>query len=62
PTRNHVIDFLRFYLQPRGGGEVGFPAFNVADMAICTGVGLLILLSWQNDPQRSVAPAEGKPS
>lgn len=62
PTRNHVIDFLRFYLQPRGGGEVGFPAFNVADMAICTGVGLLILLSWQNDPQRTTAPAAGKPS
>jgi signal peptidase II len=62
PTRNHVIDFLRFYLEPRGGGEVGFPAFNVADMAICTGVGLLILLSWQNDPRRIPAAAAGKTS
>ena len=57
PSRNHVIDFLRFYLQPRGGGsEVGFPAFNVADMAICTGVGLLILLSWQSTPGSDAAP------
>lgn len=61
PSRNHVIDFIRFYLEPRGGGEVGFPAFNLADTAICTGVGLLILLSWQNDPRRSPASA-GKSS
>jgi signal peptidase II len=45
PTRHHVIDFLYFHLHPRGGGEVGFPAFNVADMAITAGVGLLMLLS-----------------
>src|SRR5437016_1215312 len=25
----HVIDFLYFYLQQRGGSEIGFPAFNV---------------------------------
>ena len=61
PSRQHVIDFLRFYLEPRGGGEIGFPAFNVADTAICTGVGLLILLSWksnaqQNTPTDSPAP------
>src|ERR1051325_1923711 len=45
----HVIDFLYFYVQQRGGGEVGFPAFNVADSAICTGVGLLFFHSWQRD-------------
>jgi signal peptidase II len=60
PSRQHVIDFLRFYLEPRAGGELGFPAFNVADTAICTGVGLLILLSWQATPQTGPAPAEGK--
>ena len=45
----HVIDFLYFYTYQRGGGEWGFPAFNVADTAICTGVGLLLLLSWQKE-------------
>src|SRR5579872_4504886 len=38
-ARQHVIDFLYFYMQRRGGGEIGFPAFNVADSAICIGVG-----------------------
>jgi signal peptidase II len=47
----HVIDFLRFYLEQRGGGEIGFPAFNVADAAICSGVGLLFLISWQGETQ-----------
>src|SRR5213594_2334646 len=52
----HVIDFLRFYLQPRGGGEIGFPAFNVADSAICIGVGLVFLLTLRSE--RSVKIAE----
>jgi len=55
-THKHVVDFLYFYLVQRGGGEIGFPAFNVADTAICTGVGLLFLLSWQKD-QPGSAPA-----
>jgi len=54
-VHGHVIDFLRFYLNRRGGGEVGFPAFNVADAAICTGVGLLFLLSWQKDRAAAAA-------
>lgn len=45
--RQHVIDFIYFYIHQRGGREVGFPAFNVADTAICTGVGLLFLISWR---------------
>jgi signal peptidase II len=51
----HVIDFLYFYLQQRGGNEIGFPAFNVADSAICTGVALVFLLTWKSD--RSPKPA-----
>lgn len=47
--RHEVVDFLRFYLQQRGGGELGFPAFNVADSAICTGVGLIFLITWKNE-------------
>ena len=50
PSRRHVIDFIYFHLHPRGGGEIGFPAFNIADSAICTGVGLMILLSWMHGP------------
>ena len=45
----HVIDFLYFYVVQRGGAEVGFPAFNVADSAICTGVGLVFLITWRNE-------------
>jgi signal peptidase II len=53
--RGHVIDFLYFYIQPRGG-EIGFPAFNVADSAICTGVALIFLITWRNE--RDARPAE----
>ena len=55
----HVIDFLYFYVQQRGGGEVGFPAFNVADSAICTGVGLVFLLTWRSGDQ-GARPAESE--
>lgn len=49
-VRGHVIDFIYFYIKRRGdGGEVGFPAFNVADSAICIGVGLLFILSFQKE-------------
>jgi signal peptidase II len=49
--RKHVIDFIYFFLQPRDGREIGFPAFNIADTAICTGVGLLFILSWRQEMQ-----------
>jgi signal peptidase II len=54
----HVIDFIYFYLQQRGGREAGFPAFNIADMAICTGVGLLFILSWRQEAQPAPALAK----
>jgi signal peptidase II len=44
--RGHVIDFIYFYIIRRDGSELGFPAFNVADSAICIGVGLLFVLAW----------------
>jgi signal peptidase II len=54
-TRQHVIDFIYFYVVRRGGSEIGFPAFNVADSAICVGVGLLFILSWQHEQQKPSA-------
>jgi signal peptidase II len=56
----HVVDFIYFYVQQRGGHEIGFPAFNVADSAICTGVGLVFLITWLGD--RKAKPAEAAPS
>ena len=55
PSRHAVVDFLYFYLQRRGGSELGFPAFNVADSAICTGVTLIFLITWKHEhsPNRS---------
>ena len=42
PSRQQVIDFIYFYVNQRDGGEIGFPAFNVADSGICIGVGLVL--------------------
>jgi signal peptidase II len=58
----HVIDFLYFYLPQRNGNELGFPAFNVADSAICTGVGLIFLVTLRNDrsARRAEAPSQAK--
>ncbi len=49
PGRHAVVDFLHFYLQRRGGAPLDFPAFNVADSAICTGVALIFLITWKNE-------------
>ena len=49
PSRQHVIDFLYFYVNLPEGGELGFPAFNVADSAICVGVGLVFYVTWRAD-------------
>ena len=50
PGRHEVVDFLYFYLR-RENGEIGFPAFNVADSAICIGVALVFLLTWKSEPK-----------
>jgi signal peptidase II len=59
-SRQHVVDFLYFYVNRRGGGEIGFPAFNVADTAICIGVALLFYHSWQGDPSRATTSSVGQ--
>lgn len=57
--RDHVIDFIRFYMIQRGGGEVGFPAFNIADSAICVGVGILFWISWQQESPAAISRPAG---
>jgi signal peptidase II len=50
PGRHAVVDFLHFYMQRRGSYEPwDFPAFNVADSAICSGVALIFLITWKNE-------------
>lgn len=46
---NHVVDFLDFFW-----GRSHFPAFNVADSAICVGVFLFILTQWHHDRKKEV--------
>lgn len=58
PSRQHVIDFLYFYLNRPDGTEVGFPAFNVADSGICVGVALVFYVTWREDRQRKAAAAQ----
>jgi signal peptidase II len=55
---HQVIDFLRFYLDRHSGREIGFPAFNIADSAICIGVGLLILVSWKHEADAGTGTPE----
>lgn len=50
PHRHAVVDFLHFYMARRGTMDVwDFPAFNVADSAICTGVAIIFLINWRGD-------------
>jgi signal peptidase II len=52
PGRHAVVDFLHFYMARRGTNDIfDFPAFNVADSAICTGVALIFILNWQDEPK-----------
>ncbi len=43
-TLGHVVDFLDFYI-----GTYHWPAFNVADSAICIGAALMIYESFRKD-------------
>ena len=42
--RGHVVDFLYFFVISKNGKEIGYPAFNLADVGICVGIGAIVLL------------------
>ncbi len=48
PSRLEVIDFIYFYTRT-ATGEIGFPAFNIADSAICIGVALIFWATWKSE-------------
>lgn len=50
-----VVDFLDVFVS-FGGREHHWPAFNVADSAICVGIALLFLDMWKR-PQEKAVPA-----
>lgn len=50
-----VVDFLDFYW-----GDWHWPAFNVADMAICIGAFLACLVIWRKSPENARDGAPGR--
>lgn len=52
-----VVDFLDFYIN-----KYHWPAFNVADSAICIGVGIFILSSWKRPEKKKVPSIRSKES
>jgi len=52
-----VVDFLDFYVRGKH-----WPAFNVADSAICIGVGIFILSSWKRPEQKKESGVTGQES
>ncbi len=50
-----VVDFLDFYLRI-GGEPRHWPAFNVADSAICIGIGLLFLDMQRKPSSKTASP------
>lgn len=62
PDRRHVVDFIYFFVRRADGSELGFPAFNIADSAICIGVSLVFLLNWKKDGPAEPASETSNPS
>ena len=56
----HVIDFIRFYIRRKETGELGYPAFNIADIGICIGVGLLFVMAWREERKKEQNGGEEK--
>ena len=54
---DYVTDFLDLYV-----GSWHWPAFNIADSAICIGVGLYILASLRTGPDAPAAPPADLPA
>lgn len=52
---DYVVDFLDFH-----AGASHFPSFNVADSAICCGVGLYLIATWCLARKERAAAAAGK--
>lgn len=48
-VRGFVVDFIDAHIQIHQ-----WPVFNVADSAICIGVGCLVVLNWQGSARNSV--------
>ena len=44
-TLGYVVDFIQLYYE-----KWTWPAFNIADSAICVGAAMLILSGWGKDP------------
>ena len=53
---DYVVDFLDFFVR-----SSHFPAFNVADSAICIGVGIYVLGTLLVQAPDSAPPARGEP-
>lgn len=54
---DYVVDFLDFH-----AGASHFPAFNIADSAICCGVGLYLLATWMQARKERKAEKDAPPA
>lgn len=59
----YVVDFLDVYadwFRPLLGGNNHFPAFNIADSAICVGAFMLLVDSFRKKPEASASASVSK--